>query len=147
MTAEQAHLRQHSTIPQGDQLATWWQINSIGSRGGSNLFSLEVRGGLCFFFFFLLIVKAAPVAYESSQARGQIRATAAGLHHSHSNVGSKPHLRPTQQRQILNPLSGARDRTHIFMDASGIRFCCAMMGTPEVGFFFLFFFILPFCLF
>ena len=32
---------------------------------------------------------AIPGAYGSSQARGQIRATAAGLHHSHrnSNVG------------------------------------------------------------
>ena len=26
---------------------------------------------------------------------GLIRAVAAGLHHSHSNVGSEPHLRPT----------------------------------------------------
>ena len=32
-----------------------------------------------------------------SQARGQIRGTAASLHHSHSNAGSKPHLPPTPQ--------------------------------------------------
>ena len=31
-------------------------------------------------------------AYGSSQARGQIGATAAGLHHSHSNARSEPHL-------------------------------------------------------
>ena len=36
-----------------------------------------------------------PVAYGSFQARGQIRATAAGLHHSHSNMGSKLCLCPT----------------------------------------------------
>ena len=34
------------------------------------------------------LFRAAPAAYGGSQARGPIRATAAGLHHSHSNVGS-----------------------------------------------------------
>ena len=48
-------------------------------------------------FFFFLVFRAAPAAYGSSQARGWIRGTAAGLHHSHSNTGSKPHLRPTPQ--------------------------------------------------
>ena len=49
---------------------------------------------LFFFFFFLLILlfRTVPVAYGSSQARGHIRAAAAGLYHSHSNMGSKPHL-------------------------------------------------------
>ena len=37
------------------------------------------------------------MACGGSQARGQIGATAAGLHHSHSNVGSEPRLRPTPQ--------------------------------------------------
>ena len=36
----------------------------------------------------------------------------------------------SQQRQILNPLSGARDWTCILMDAGQILFCWAMMGTP-----------------
>ena len=35
------------------------------------------------------------MAYGGFQAMGLIRATAAGLYHSHSNVGSKPHLQPT----------------------------------------------------
>ena len=34
------------------------------------------------------------MAYGVSQARGQIRAAAAGLRHSHSNATSEPHLRP-----------------------------------------------------
>ena len=41
---------------------------------------------LPFFFFFF---RAAPVAPGSSRARGQLRATAAGLHQSHSNAGSE----------------------------------------------------------
>ena len=40
---------------------------------------------------------AAPVAYGGFQARGQIRAEAAGLHHSHSNSGSQPRLQRTPQ--------------------------------------------------
>ena len=32
-----------------------------------------------------------------SQARGKIGATAAGLYHSHSSIGSEPHLQPTPQ--------------------------------------------------
>ena len=37
------------------------------------------------------------MAHEGSWARGPIGAAAAGLHYSHSNVGSKPHLHPTPQ--------------------------------------------------
>ena len=50
-----------------------------------------------FFFFFFAISWTAPAAYGGSQARGQIEATSAGLYHSHSNVGSEPHLQPTPQ--------------------------------------------------
>ena len=46
-----------------------------------------------FFFFF----RATLEAYGSSQARSQIGAAAAGLHHSHSNTGSEPQPRPTPQ--------------------------------------------------
>ena len=38
------------------------------------------------------IFGAAPAAYGGSQARGRIRAVAAGLHHSHSNTRSEPCL-------------------------------------------------------
>ena len=37
------------------------------------------------------------MAYEGSQARGQIGATAAGLHHSHSKARSELRLQPTPQ--------------------------------------------------
>ena len=49
------------------------------------------------FFFFFLLFRAAPEAYGSSQARGRIGAAAAGLHHSHSNTRSEPHLWLTPQ--------------------------------------------------
>ena len=58
---------------------------------------------------------AVPVACGSSKVRGQIRAAAVSLHHSHSNVGSELHLQsvpqltampdpsPAEQGQRLNP--------------------------------------------
>ena len=45
-----------------------------------------------FLGFFFGLFKVAPVAYGGSQARGPMGAADAGLHHSHSNVVSKPHL-------------------------------------------------------
>ena len=48
-----------------------------------------------FFFFFSLspfLFMAAPAAYGSSQARGQIGAAAAGLHHSCSNMPDPSHI-------------------------------------------------------
>ena len=60
----------------------------------------------CFFFFFGFLPFLGPLlwAYGGSQARGQIRAVVTGLCHSHSNSGSKPHLRPTPQlRAMLDP--------------------------------------------
>ena len=59
---------------------------------------------LLFCFVLFCFVTATPMAYGVSQARGRIGATAAGLHHSHSNAGSKPHLglcHSSWQRQIL----------------------------------------------
>ena len=49
------------------------------------------------FFFFFFLLRAASAACGSCQARGWIGAAATGLHHSHRNIGSKPHLWPTPQ--------------------------------------------------
>ena len=72
---------------------------------------------LAFFLslFVFCLFRAMLMAYGGSQARGQIRAEASGLHHSHSNVGSglwlwptpqlmlSPDPWPTEQGQALNP--------------------------------------------
>ena len=44
---------------------------------------------LTFILFYFCFFRATPVAYGSSQARGLIRAIAAGLHYSHSNARSE----------------------------------------------------------
>ena len=51
----------------------------------------------CLDFSFFCLFRAASAAYGGSQARDQIRATVASLHHSHSHVGSKPCLQTTPQ--------------------------------------------------
>ena len=81
------------------------------------------------------------VCFRGSQSRGPVRATAAAyttgtatlylshvcyLHHS------------SWQHHVLNPLSEARDWTHVFMDASQARYCWATMGTLSFFFFFTF---------
>ena len=62
-------------------------------------------------FFFLAFFRAAPMAYGSSQAKGQIGGVAAGLHYSpitqdQSHVCNLHHN--SKQHWILNPLSEAR---------------------------------------
>ena len=53
---------------------------------------------VCFYF------RAVSVAYGGSQARALIGATAAGLHHSHSNEGYESCLRPIPQlTAMLDP--------------------------------------------
>ena len=70
----------------------------VGDRGTEG----EVRGEApvdsilsrcCCLGFFVLLFRATPTAHGGSQARGQIRAAAAGLHHSHSHshAGSSTH--------------------------------------------------------
>ena len=86
-----------------------------------------------FFYLFILLFRATPSAYGGSQAGGHIGAVATGLHHSYSNVGSEPHLRPTPQFMAMpdpNPLREARDRTHILTDTSQVHYRWATAGTP-----------------
>ena len=75
----------------------------------------------CFFVFLFFLFRAAPEAYGSSQAKGQIRAVAA----AYTAATATPDLNHvcnlrhgSQQRWILNPLSKARDRTCTLMGSS-----------------------------
>ena len=50
-----------------------------------------------FIYYLFSLFRAAPGAHVGSQARGRIGVAVAGLHQSHSNMGSEPHLQPTPQ--------------------------------------------------
>ena len=71
--------------------------------GGADTNTLNVEMALelglwrleAFCLFVCLLFRATPAAYGDSQARGLIRATAAGPCHSHSITRSKLHLQPT----------------------------------------------------
>ena len=59
---------------------------------------------LSFIYLFIFAFTGPhPMAYVSSQARGQIRAAADCLCHSHSNVVSEPNLRHTQITAVPDP--------------------------------------------
>ena len=78
------------------------------------------------------------------------RATAAGLHHSHSNMVSKLCLWLLPQVMAMpdpDPLREARDWTCILMDTSWICFHCAIRYAHGIWIFFLkwgVFFFFPF---
>ena len=55
------------------------------------------RPGDNYLFFFPPLFRATPLAYGGFQARGLIRATAAGHSHSRSNACTEPCLQPTPQ--------------------------------------------------
>ena len=99
---------------QGDPVSCNWRIitNRMSLRGGGcdwfalgyyGSYLIRTPGIIALFSSFLpsflsfCLFRASPLAYESSQSRGQIRTVAACLHHSHSNARSKPCLRPTPQ--------------------------------------------------
>ena len=108
----------------------FWKHYSLLKKSG-NMFLFYFI--LYFIFFLLCFVLLGPKAYGGSQARGLIRATAAGQCQSYSNAGSEPRLRPTPQLTAMpdpNPLSKAKDRTHNLMVPNWIYFCCATKGTP-----------------
>ena len=65
------------------------------------------------------------MAYGSSQARGQIIATAAGnttatAMQNLSHIGDLHHS--SRQCWILNALTEARDQTEVFMDTSQVHY-------------------------
>ena len=74
------------TVSDGEEFSVLMEI-ARRHRPGLTSPGIKVFCYLVFFF------RATPNAYGSSQARGQIGATA-GLCHSHSKAGSEPHLQP-----------------------------------------------------
>ena len=54
-----------------------------------------------FITIIIILVFYVLVTYGSSQARGLIRAVAAGLHHSQSDSGSEPPLLSTPQLMAM----------------------------------------------
>ena len=92
------------------------------------IFSCSIIGDIIFFWGGNTLE-----AYGSSQARGQIRAVATGLHLSHSNTRPETCLWPTPQltaMPIPNTLSKARNQTCILMDTGWVHYCWATRGTP-----------------
>ena len=75
------------------------QLNRLSPK----LYSRSLSPNAFLIHLFILLFRSTPAAYGGSQARGQIGAATANLHHS------------SRQRWILNALSKARDRTRNLM--------------------------------
>ena len=89
-----------------------WSPNSYESQKAGNcikllkkkhmlrfLWSLRTNFTKIFMYLsiYFLLFRATAMAYGNFQASNRIGAAAAGLHHSHGNVGSELHLWPTLQ--------------------------------------------------
>ena len=91
------------------------------------------------FFFFFCLFRATPMAYGDSQAR--VESELQLLAYSTATATSNPSRicdlhHSSQQHQVCNPLSKARDWTHILIDPSWVHNHWAMMGTPFVCLFY-----------
>ena len=86
------------------------------------------------YIYILSFSRAAPTAHRGSQPKSPIGAVATGLHQSHSNAGSEPHLwLPSQLTVMPDSLTpwvrpGIEPATSWFL----VRFVnyCATTGTP-----------------
>ena len=65
------------------------EVRAFNKQRSKDLQTCFKSSSVSIFIFYLL--RATPTAYGGSQARGQVRVTAASLHHSYINAGSKPH--------------------------------------------------------
>ena len=101
--------------PQGQQRYSQLGMTFQGIRnylpeaqGRCQIFGQDSEVFLFVCFCLFCAFRAASIAYGGSQDRGQIRAMATGLGHSHSNARSELHLWPTLQLMttlLLKPLS------------------------------------------
>ena len=84
-----------------------------------------------FYFILFFLFRVTPVFCHAS---GPIRAVAASLCHSHSNVRSELHLQPTtaacHNAGSLTQLNEARHQILILMDTSRVLNLLRHMGTP-----------------
>ena len=90
------------------------------------------------FFFFSCFVGPHPRHMEVPRLGVKTGATAAGLHHSHSNVGSKLRLQPTPQLMATLDPQPTEGGQGLNSNPHGFRpdcFRCATVGTPCSRFF------------
>ena len=90
----------------------------------------------CLFFFFFFFVFGPHMQHMEVPRLGVELELHLLPYHSHSNICDL-HC-SSWQHWIPDPLSEAGDRTHILMNAGGIRFCCTTKGTSHHFFWWMF---------
>ena len=99
---------------------------------------MSIKSFIILLIYLFCLFRTAPMTYGGSQARGQIRAIAASLCHTHGNADLTcvcELYHSSQQGQIINPLMEARNWTHILMDSCWVHYYWATVVTPNKRFF------------
>ena len=103
----------------------------------SSIFGSSIALSHWFYFFFFAFLgpylRHMEVPRLGVESQLQLPAYTTATAMPDLNCICDPHHSSWQSR-VLNPLSEARDRTCIIMEASQIRFCWATMGTPRETF-------------
>ena len=102
-SSRQRHSSTHWGGPGIEPSSSWILLRFITTKPQWELLpQIKLNSPLLFYLFIcLFIFRAAPMVFGSFQAKGWIRAAAAGLHHRHSNTGSEPYLWPIPQRTAM----------------------------------------------
>ena len=104
----------------GIELETSWLLVGLVSTAPQRTFPhSSLLSSLAWYFNFIYLFISLVSSGPHLRHMKVSGAGAAGLHHSHSNPSSTPHLPPTlklRQRWILNLLNAARDQTCILLD-------------------------------
>ena len=91
-------IKSYGKVAAGEARSSWPQTSQSNIQCRETVIQwVQSSDTMIFFSFFFFFFRAAPTAYGSSQAKGQIRAVVASLHHTHGNTGSESHLGPMPQ--------------------------------------------------
>ena len=107
----------------------WWVLTNV-----ITITTIKIEN------IFLFLFRAAPVAYEGSQAKGQIGAVATGLRHSHSNASQIPAKTATyitshgNARSLIHWARPGIEPASSLMVTRQIHFHWATTGTPREHF-------------
>ena len=125
-----SHDRLVQVVKQHKDMVLYFRISQ------DKYFLLQTWNKFFFFFFFFFFVFLGPQPQRMEVPRLGVESELQLLTYTIATATQDRNqvctLHSSQQCQIPNPLSEARDWTWVLMDTSWVCYCWAMMGTPNM---------------